>query len=58
MQRRLRDHLGPAFGPLFGLYSGHYRLDLSKQIHVLTAEKLLAIDNTESTTRKELVLTQ
>lgn len=26
-------HQGPLFGPIFGLPTGHYKLDLSKDMH-------------------------
>lgn len=26
-------HQGPLFGPIFGLPTGHYKLDLSKEMH-------------------------
>lgn len=52
-QRRLKARLGPAYGPLMGLSSGHYKLDLLKDLHRFTAERIICIDNTENQRRKE-----
>lgn len=47
-RRRLESDLGPAFRPIMGLFTDHYRLDLSKQGHRLALLKVAELNNLES----------
>jgi hypothetical protein len=52
VQRRLKERLGPAWGPLLGLESGHYAVDLTQPLHHLAVERILAVDNTHNEDRR------
>ena len=54
LRRRLEQELGPAFKPVMGMYTGHYKLDLSKEVHRIALMKLAEINTLESRKRRHV----
>jgi Leucine-rich repeat (LRR) protein len=53
-RRRLEQELGPAFKPVMGMYTGHYKLDLSKEVHRIALMKLAEVNTLESRKRRHV----
>jgi len=52
-KRRLQGVMGNAYYPIMGIPSGHYRLDLTKEMDRMCLAKLAAINNTETNKRRK-----
>jgi hypothetical protein len=52
-KRRLQGMLGYAYYPIMGIPSGHYKLDMSKEMDQLCLKRLSAINNTETSFRRK-----